>query len=208
MRNRAKYNLDLQKWHKNGGLMQSKEKLFLKELPKTEFWKGDIVHTKSAERLVVIKVIYEHYPLIYYEVYDPSENNFPFIFVKEEELELIERGKIWKICYDEPIEFASLIEEVNFFIEIGRYKYVRNENGFYHWTTKEAIEAIQQGKADGFMIETDPTINLELLGHQKNFQLIKILPKNLSKEFWEDTLKKLPNLEKRLKYLPLGTVKR
>lgn len=73
----------------------------------------------------------------------------------EAEIELVERGNIWKWYHDEPIEFGSLQEEANFAKLVSECEEVMNpKRKLYLWSLDEALQAIRDGIAHGFNTST------------------------------------------------------
>ena len=63
-----------------------------------------------------------------------------------EDLELVERGPVWKLEHGEPVVFGSLQEELELANMMGRTHEVRNDaRGLFIWTKDEALAAIKDG---------------------------------------------------------------
>jgi hypothetical protein len=74
-------------------------------------------------------------------------------YMNDSQLELVERGNVWKEFHGEPLIFKDLREEIAFAQGMGRYKEVRNPaSNLFSWTGREAIEAVRDGIADGFSL--------------------------------------------------------
>jgi hypothetical protein len=142
---------------------------WLRDLPETAFWEGDVVRFKNPckdvrfgevhpTKRVIQRVNYHHMtqtcndgsPYPFYDVSD-SLNGGWHCSAKEQDLELVERGNVWKHFYGEPLTFADLKEEANFFTSLGHTTEVRNPaNGLYKWTLEEVLQGIRDGIVHGF----------------------------------------------------------
>jgi hypothetical protein len=150
---------------------------FLRDLPETPFWEGDFVH---VSRRSAISVVYDNIPPeqepetfqvigIDYGKLDSktvAESKYPVYKISdkigggwhtsasEDEMELAERGPVWKYYHNEPIKFSSLAEEAAFFGLIGETMEVRNQaSGLYRWTKEEVLDAIKAGLVHGFSLD-------------------------------------------------------
>ena len=150
---------------------------FLRDLPETPFWEGDFVR---VSRRSVISVVYDNMPPkqdpetfqvigIDYDKLDAKTvvgSKYPAYKISdkigggwhtsagEDEMELAERGPVWKYYHNEPIKFFSLAEEAAFFGLIGETKEVRNQaSGLYRWTKEEILDAIKAGLVHGFSLD-------------------------------------------------------
>lgn len=149
---------------------------FVRPLPETPFWEGDIVRVTGSTRFVVVvaqfpmnqrdvfvvsNIDYSNLSTITngirYPVYSISDK-IPaewFCFAGEGQMELLERGNVWKFYHDEPLTFADLKEEATFHRLIGQVSEVRNPNSNrYSWTLDDALAAIRSGIAHGISIGT------------------------------------------------------
>ncbi len=71
-------------------------------------------------------------------------------WANEDEIELVERGPIWKHYHNEPIVFADIEEEANFFTTIGETEEVRNPaTGLFEWSKDEILDALRKGLVHG-----------------------------------------------------------
>ena len=144
---------------------------FLRELPETPFWEGDFVRVcgRSYREIPfnhgsdVFQIVGIDYPYLNertqtggkYPAYNISEKLEAGwdIQASEDNMVLIERGPVWKFYHNEPIKFAGIQEEAQFFDLLGHTEEVRNPaNGSYKWTKEEVIEAIQSGLVHGFAV--------------------------------------------------------
>lgn len=138
---------------------------FLRELPETPFWEDDIVRDiKTKKEFKVVRIEYK----VNYEIANTGIACNLNIFVlsddfgsgweqgyRENELELVSRGKIWKYYHNEPIEFSDIKEEGNFYKRIGECEDVRNPaTNNYVWTLEEVLQAIKDGIVDAFYMSS------------------------------------------------------
>lgn len=140
------------------------------ELPKTDFWEGDIVYTNfkgALGRITSIK--YEYLDSYTSDGTKPMHEHalYDFRFCDENGTDirqggsscgtknsrLFKRGNVWKYYNDEPLMFVDLMQEVGFYRGLHQYDEVRNPaTKMFNWTGKEALEAVRAGLADGFNI--------------------------------------------------------
>ncbi|MFA5188892.1 MAG: hypothetical protein WC460_06020 [Patescibacteria group bacterium] len=147
---------------------------FIRDLPETPFWEGDFVRVHGRSR---VTSVYSEMPpekdpdvfLIigidfhYLNEKTASGTKFPAYKISdkfssgwntaasEDEMELVERGPVWKFYHNEPISFSDIKEEATFHDRIGQTESIRNpKNGLYSWTKEEALEAVKSGLAHGF----------------------------------------------------------
>jgi hypothetical protein len=135
---------------------------FLRDLPETLFWEGDVVLMDREGYDAPLLVVSIHYAMLgemtligtKYPAYHIS-NNFHGGWetcANEDELSLIERGKVWKYLHHEPIEFANLKEEADLHNMLGLTDEVKNPTkDLYSWTLDEVLEAIKCGLVHGFV---------------------------------------------------------
>lgn len=152
----------LHRQHQQESPSRRRNEEFIRDLPETPFWEGDIVRVSSQDnrQLQIISIDYaslpkktqlgSEYPA--YKVSDSLSAGW-HTSASENEMVLIERGPVWKLFHDEPVTFGSLAEEAQFFERIGRVEEVPNpKSGLYSWTKEEALEAIQDGIIHGFSL--------------------------------------------------------
>ncbi|MBI4067868.1 hypothetical protein HY413_00480 [Candidatus Kaiserbacteria bacterium] len=137
----------------------------LGDLPETKFWEQDKVrvrfpHDDSKHEMVVSRIDY-------YCMHKRRNDGSPWPFydvrfveggqTSAEELwiELIERGNVWKYYNNQPLSFADLKEEAEFFQLVGQTEEMRNpKNNLYSWTKNEVIDAINNGTVHGFSVSS------------------------------------------------------
>lgn len=142
----------------------------LRDLPETKFWEEDKVRLSAfgLRRHASWEGRYGNVPMrlwgIDYDCIDRKRDDgspWPFYKVdlpdggstglEERELELVERGNVWRYYHGEPLVFSSLEEEASLMKNMGFYEEVRNSrSGFYSWTLEETLESIEAGDVDGF----------------------------------------------------------
>ena len=129
---------------------------FIRDLPDTGFWEGDIVRVHNTSSMPNPKM--DGYTVVYITYHNlTSEGGKPFYSVSdslqtrliwfrgvpENGMELIERGNVWKLHHNEPLMFTNNREEINFYLgACGRLKVM---NGFDIWTPKELISGLRSG---------------------------------------------------------------
>jgi hypothetical protein len=123
----------------------------LRDLPEFPFWEGDIVRvpSRSDEDLKIVRINYLGGWDSTYRVGIPDGWDFG---CADHQIELVERGNVWKYYHNEPVTFTDLKEEASFFLSLGKAKEVRNpKTVMYAWTKDEAIQAIRDGVADAMV---------------------------------------------------------
>jgi hypothetical protein len=179
---------------------------FLRDLPETPFWEGDFVR---VNRRLAVSVVYDNMPPkqdpetfqvigidygkldsktvagLKYPAYNISDKigGGWHTSVSEDEMELAERGPIWKYYHNEPIRFSGLAEEAAFFGLIGETKEVRNPAcGLYRWTKEEVLDAIKAGLVHGF------SLNRGFFGGAVSIRAIRFENEELGKRVAKATL--------------------
>lgn len=146
-------------------------KKFIRELPETKLWEGDVVRVRSRGRvydteygkpIVVRRIDYncinstrdDGSPYPFYDVSNDLRGGWSMSF-EEGELELIERGRVWKHFHGEPISFSGIEEESSFFMLLGHYDEIKNPaTKNYAWSAEQVIAAIRAGDVDAFDVST------------------------------------------------------
>jgi hypothetical protein len=138
-------------------------KVRLRDLPEMALWEGDIVEMPEGNpwndepRLKVARINYEYLgwmrtdgvtPMPEYTV-EPEGGNAGTVAVNASELKLVERGNVWKYFNGKKPVFASLNEEAQFFVMIGRCIEVRNPvSQLFSWTLEEVVQGAKDGIVD------------------------------------------------------------
>lgn len=145
--------------------------LRIRDLPETPLWEMDVVKCRD-EVMKVLSIDYDAIGTFCNDgvtpmpIYQCGRDYGGYSHYRERDLELVERGNVWKRAAGEKMVFADLEEEASFFNQVGEYEEIRNPAlGSYKWTLEEALEAIQQGIAHGFKsgiapYSQSPSINL------------------------------------------------
>lgn len=177
MVNNAEYEQRDKEWRKENTSKSFQErKEFLRDLPETPFWEGDKVRVRARSALTVCTsemppkrdpdifvVVGINYAYLNdrtkvgtkYPAYTISEGFGAgwHTSASEDDMELVERGNVWKFYHDEHLSFSDLREEAQFFMMLGHSEEVRNpKNGLYKWTKEEVLEAIKNGIVHGFTL--------------------------------------------------------
>lgn len=83
-----------------------------------------------------------------YPIYVVRLDSGGSVAFREEELELTERGNVWKRLNGEELSFASLEEECLFRRNVGEATELKNpSNGLYSWTLGDVMDALAMGEA-------------------------------------------------------------
>lgn len=140
------------------------EKDFLSPIPRTPFWEGDVVRLRvGAKKRPVLRVIVD----IDYEVLQQrgADGSVPAYGVAESsgdgpnricatnELELFERGNVWRKLHGEPLRFQGddpVGEEFVLALDLGSYDVVLpgRDVSPCRWTRSLAVRALHQGRID------------------------------------------------------------
>jgi hypothetical protein len=80
------------------------------------------------------------------------------VFIDAEETwiqDAIDHGNVWKYYNHQPLSFAGIKEEAEFFQLVGQTEELRNPaNDIYSWTAEEVLAAITNGTAHGFSVSS------------------------------------------------------
>lgn len=148
---------------------------WLRPLPETPFWEGDIVQVvserwggnfgaacKGCPTSAILKVDRIDYysalkdpEKLYYNVSGKyaSGHGTGQVSVKAPELILVERGNMWKYHHGEPLMFIDLQDEIRLHMNTHRVHEVKNPKyDLYRWSLKEAVTAVREGTVDGFCV--------------------------------------------------------
>ncbi|MCR4311710.1 MAG: hypothetical protein NUV56_00335 [Candidatus Uhrbacteria bacterium] len=143
---------------------------FLRDLPETPFWEGDMVFVPGAalmERSLGKRNphLFQVIGINYSDLNETTRigTKYPAYNIasgfsagwhtgaSEDSMTLVERGPVWKHYHNEPIVFASLEEEASFYHLLGHTEEVRNPaSGLYAWTLEELLTAVRNGQVHGF----------------------------------------------------------
>ena len=171
-------------YFKNKKLGNHKDK-FLRELPDRKYWEGDIVKFQEKKMMIVGVDYWDEKK--WYNISDNFGCGY-YKMVQENNIELIERGNIWKHYHNENIEFKDLKDETNFNKLICKFDNMKNpRNDLYKWTLEETLESIREGYVDGFSVGITPLVGT------KDITAIKFHDRELGKRVGEATLKGFNN---------------
>lgn len=71
------------------------------------------------------------------------------------DIELVQRGNVWRKVHNEPLLFTDINEEASFARSMGQTEEMRNpSDGLYRWTKDEVLNAIRNGIVDGFVLSS------------------------------------------------------
>lgn len=137
------------------------------DLPETKAWEQDFVRVTSRHGIEygVIEGIEYHWlrddvkEISYrFRIVDADKNETGgTTYARESEIEVLERGNVWKYFHNEPLSFKDLKEEASFYAGLGQSTEVRNPaNGLYSWTLAEAMQAIKDDLIDSISVGSVP----------------------------------------------------
>jgi hypothetical protein len=149
---------------------------FLRDLPETPFWEGDTVRVRSRSALTTVTSampsvcdpdVFTIIRISYYDLPNTRNDGSPYpayaiapdfdagwhTSASGADMELVERGPVWKFYHGEPIEFATVADEAAFAHRLGHDHEVRNPaTGLYQWTVDEVLNAIRDGIVHGVSV--------------------------------------------------------
>lgn len=143
--------------------------IFIRNLPETEFCEGDIIRLKKSnsffenDKVVISRIDYSNVsekridgsPMPIYSLSNDIYGNGGSIFCDTQDIELVERGKVWKYYHNEPIVFDTTKEEGDFHNLLGLVDEVRNpKTNNYSWDITEILKAIKAGLVHGFVMSS------------------------------------------------------
>jgi len=153
---------------------ERKQRDFVRELPETRFWEGDRVQLLNPEKHVTetefyiasiqydkltadtsqkdVKDVHPKYWTNIYVLTNKWPTGYTMHSYGEDDLELIERGWVWKYYHDEAIEFPTLTDEANFYKSLAQVQQVKNpKTGHYGWDSlQDVLDGIEQGLGHAF----------------------------------------------------------
>lgn len=130
---------------------------FIRDLPETALWESDVVEG-DGQRLVVVRISYDCLthttnngaPWPIYDCSNKLKGGWVRAF-REDALTLVERGPVWLIAHDQPVEFESITEKAELFYRLGQTYEIKNPaSGDYAWTKYEVLAALRNGTIHGF----------------------------------------------------------
>ncbi|SOC26838.1 hypothetical protein [Thalassospira xiamenensis] len=191
----------------------NREELYLSALPKTDFWELDLVYSSTHGEGMVSRIDWE-------SIKDRTSSDVYHVFftnadtalkVGADELQLLERGKVWRRAHGLPLGFASVEEHAAFALLVGEYQFVPGK--------PDPVVAINTDEADGLVCSkfgndgtlaadaddwaaggslvlfTDRELGRQVSDHQKalitSLKLEPVIPK--TEDEWEDIFKPIQN---------------
>ena len=155
----------------NGGRYGESKRI--RDLPETPVWELDVVSVKNrpelglefrttteilegiVPRLLVHSIDYLDLNGVYangnpmrpYTVTSETTPGGISTSVSDDNIVLVERGRLWKYFHGEPVEFKDLRDEIDFHFQISQgVSQVRcDKTEVYTWTLEDALEAIREG---------------------------------------------------------------
>lgn len=169
----------------------------IRELPETHFYEDDVVLCpKIGEELFTISSINYHYMkedgtidkcndgVTDMPIYTITKERFGYTSVREEDLELVQRGNFWRHYKGHQKQFSSLEEEAIFAMNSGKFTELKNPKyNLYRWTKEEVIEQIKKGYAHGFSCFNG------LFGSGIHISAVKFDDEELGQRVAQETLK-------------------
>jgi hypothetical protein len=136
------------------------------DLPTTCIMPGDTVRFPGERRLFVRKLDYEQmgtthkYPLFYCDIEQPDGRWFHCqeAFGNQEQLEVLDRGNLFKFSHGKEMNFSSIEEEARFYQELGFSHKATFPNGIDTCLIGDAITMLADGKASDIKIVDKKTL--------------------------------------------------
>ena len=135
------------------------------DLPDPDFWLGDSVTLMfgddPSKYLKIIDVLYnaeyeEGNHRYEYAVYDAfTKQRESTAFCAAYDLELVDRGPLWREFHGLDKKFTSIAEEAAFENMMDSTYKVRSPEGTLNWTMSDALDAINDGRVDAFNMQRD-----------------------------------------------------
>lgn len=142
------------------------------DLPNTKFWEGDICKIISGDfafygderGLVRVQSIQWNWDDTPYHVEWVHPVTLEYAsrgstYLKDANLELVQRGNVWREAHGEPLIFRNIEEEVIYAHNTGRTDEVRNPaTGNFAWTKNEVLKAIEENIGHAFVVSGHPFV--------------------------------------------------
>lgn len=196
MEDTNEYNRRFKAYHETKHTAGSDENAVrLGDLPETKFWEGDIVKaiipfSHELNRLRVSSIQW-HWDKdargwCYHVEWVNEDNSYARMgstYLHDVELELIERGNVWREAHGEELNFNDFSEKVSFEKLMGRYKEVRNPaSNLYSWSKDEVLKAIKDGIVDGFSMPNG------LFGGDPKIQAVRLTNREIGEQLRKETI--------------------
>ncbi len=157
------------------------------DLPETPFWEGDRVRLKSVPKEADPDgwIVSD----IWFDAILATEVGFLYRIKslnpklhcdkRDNELELIKRGNLWKMEHGGPVEFASIEEEAKFYQSLGMsvklsHTLPQSNIGFGitgrstdEWEWKDAVTEIRRGAADEMKLKNKKDMTFVLIKYDR-----------------------------------------
>lgn len=104
---------------------QHRSDVWLRDLPDTAFWHGDLVSLPDGRQGAIHNIWYScingnsRGDWKAYDVLDPDGDNFKKLSFEEKELSLVKRGNFYRHHHGQHLEFPELVDEVVFHVSMG-----------------------------------------------------------------------------------------
>ena len=137
------------------------------DLPTSKAWEQDFIKITSAkhgiEYGVVAGIDYYHHDELgkvtyRFNITDENKNiTGGQTYAREDEIEVLERGNVYKHYNGKPVTFKDLQEEAAFYAGMGKSEEVRNPaNKLFSWTLVEVLAAVREGIVDSISVSNVP----------------------------------------------------
>jgi hypothetical protein len=127
---------------------------FLRPLPETPFWEGDVVRYQDdrerqmplipgcgPDAFMISKVNYD-FPEVSYDISYNEDGGWCFPMRPEGQLQLIRRGRVWTFFHGEPVVFQNQEDYGRFLGSVTKCTNIRNGNSWYfdRWSAERAVQ--------------------------------------------------------------------
>lgn len=165
------------------------------DLPTSKAWEQDFIKIVTTRHGIEYGVIAG---IDYYHRDEPGKVTYRFditdenknitggqTYAREDEIEVLERGNVYKHYNGEPVTFKDLQEEAAFYACLGHSTDVRSPvSGNYGWTMKDALQAIKDDLVDSISLQGVP-FGMGI----KNVRCSRFKDRDLGKRLQAETLK-------------------
>lgn len=194
----AKYETPSYDWR------QDYKRLFLRDLPFTDFWEGDFVRAVGpaftrhhGKMLQVTRIDYSRISTLHddgtaYPIYSISLGFRAgwYTCASLSDLELVSRGQVWNYFAGNKLHFNNLQEEATFFRDLGHTREVKNpRTNLFVWTKDEVLDAIRTGIVHGFTMSNSFFTPLGEVGRSPRINALRFDDEDLGRRVAAETLK-------------------
>lgn len=184
--------------HEDGSSIRTDlDGVWIGELPELPFWEGDTVKASlrllDRDEVFITRISYSDIRtkctdgVTPYPIYTiaPTMTAGISTAARESDLSLVNRGDIWKYYHGEPLHFADVGTEAQFYDgQLGRTRDVRNEAiGLFSWTIQEAVHAVREGKGDSI------SVSAGMFGSKQRPYVKKFMDADIGARVREETIK-------------------